>query len=211
MKQNNLISIPPENLPALNPETNIKLVTYILDCMYNHDNVGTKRTNHSGWQSRYTHELNHISRHPEIMRLVDTKILDYVRLWISSHEPRMPEMHLTSYGWFNVNFKNDLNVPHNHINPVNSNYSENIEYSNPLFSGCYYIQIPDGEENSFYFTPEYETLHLWFKKDFREFIHTQTGDINLFYPNINHGVVPNKSDHPRITYSFNVHIHSNQP
>jgi len=209
--QNTLISIPTENLPDLNQATNIKLVTDILDCMYNHDNVGEKRTNHNGWQSRYTHEL---SVSPEIMQIVDTKILDFVQLWISSHEPRILEMHLTSYGWFNVNFKNDLNVPHNHINPVSLNLNENTiqsTHTNPLFSGCYYIQVPDGEENSFYFTPEYETLHLWFKKDFREFIHTQTGDINLFYPNINHGVIPNNSDHPRITYSFNIHVHSNQP
>lgn len=100
--------------------------------------------------------------------------------------------------WININPKHAYNRKHVH--------------SNSGVSGAYYVSVPDDSHGNFIFHRSREFAdYRWNQlsktdsKDLKSFISypPKTGDLILFPSYLEHEVMPNQSEDPRISISFN--------
>lgn len=197
-----------------------KLVDEIIDTSYFVDPLGRIRSNGGGWQSKCTNDNDYHG-----IKQYQAIVMQYIRGWIDEHNFMLKRYTLAMTGWFNINLKGHTNVPHIHVadpfidglsdihrlrphsmgDPSGDYYNKEGNVNQPIFAGTFYLQIPEDEEKSFYFMNSYP-LYRFFNHDFGDYVEVKLGDTLIFPPNLYHGVAPNKSDQPRVSYSFNVEI-----
>lgn len=98
--------------------------------------------------------------------------------------------------WFIVNKRGDFNKPHKHP-----------PYT---FSGVYYIDVPENSGNIVFnnqaemnnYAMSYTKYNKFNCKDYS--VTPKTGNLLIFPAWLEHYVTPNKTNKPRIIYSFNV-------
>ena len=193
------------------------LVDEITTTAYWVDPLGRIRSNDGGWQSQCKNDNEYHG-----IKQYQTVIMQYVRSWLTEKGFYMKNYALTCTGWFNMNLKDQGNLPHIHcqnhyadgLNRMDVNrpgaytndfYNKEDDVMQSIFSGTFYIKVPDSEKKSLYFMNPYP-LYKFFNEDFIEYVEVEIGDTILFSPNVYHGVVANQTTEPRITYSFNIGI-----
>ena len=151
---------------------------------------GIKLTNVYGWHSQTDMHMD-----TEYKYLVDELYLAYKEVYKDQHietEPSLANM------WANINPKGAFNKTHNH--------------ANAFWSGVYYVKTPencgslvleDTRTMSLMYTPKRTTTqkpkHLWEATS----VEPQAGKLVMFPSYVSHYVVPNNSNEPRISISFN--------
>ena len=155
-----------------------------------------KVTNVGGWQSElkiYDDFENDENPLTHLFKPVLTKFTEY----ISSMTLR-PNVSLNLlFGWWiNVNYKNDLNIPHNHL-------AGTSDSDHTLLSGTYYLQKPQNSGNIVFTNPS-SYLKPLFEDDVDTEIDVSEGECVLFPASQEHLVLPNQSSGVRVSIAFNL-------
>jgi len=177
-----------------------------------HDPIGIVRSNQGGYQSHqfYDTEENNILN----SGLIDqnwyinwvTEVHAKVDNFISNFNPKFKPKKDLSF-WLNVNYKNNYNIIHSHIDQSREFKNFNLDLYTYL-SGVYYLKKPKNS-GDLIFTPPSNIIYLshMFNYDFSSKIQAEEGDLILFFPHENHCVESNNADDERISIAFNMYIY----
>ncbi len=125
-------------------------------------------------------------------------ILDVLPTPVTSRKAKYSEI----YMWVNINNTSNFNMPHCH---VGDNGDE------PIWSGVYYLQVPENSGNIIFYDPRGEAVagrkhSALYQKDIAsKSITPVEGQMLLFDPLLMHAVTTNNSEEERISIAFNVY------
>jgi uncharacterized protein (TIGR02466 family) len=156
---------------------------------------GTTRSNRKGW-----HSANDLFERKEPAQATLAQLL--LRMIAQSTRQVAPETDFTNIelvadGWINVNPTGGYNAPHDHVGA--------------FWSGCYYIQVPDGIEGqggAIEFLSPHKPLpgrpliNAPITAD-KLSIRPVAGTVLIFPASMVHWVHPNDGDQDRVTIAFN--------
>jgi uncharacterized protein (TIGR02466 family) len=153
--------------------------------------VGITVSNIGGWHSQYlnTHELENLIEQIEFVSSDIAKDLSI------TDKLKVKDI------WINVNSKNNFNKPHVHPNCI--------------FSGAYYVDVPENSGNIVFMNPNKNHQLVMSKYNVSEFnsftssefSFTPEPNLLLIFPSwLEHYVEPNRANEDRISISFNVDL-----
>lgn len=150
------------------------------------------RSNVGGWHSATNLHTN--SDLKEIRRIIGNACVGCANYWSFNFD--MFDLHFQEM-WLNKNGPSDFNKAHVH--------------PNAMFSGAYYVKVPDNSGNIEFYDPVRERVMNIFPVTERTRLNTQAmeykgaeGLILIFPGWLQHSVQPNRSNDFRISISFNM-------
>jgi uncharacterized protein (TIGR02466 family) len=162
-------------------------------------NKGRIISNYGGWQSLDV--FGNIANYP-FKNIYDKKLIEDFKFFLYNilvkdffNVYKIRELQCLN-GWFNLNFKNNFNVSHNHPQSV--------------FSGVYYIRALENQGDFIIENPLTDFLTFNLADLTNIFVSTSesfrpsTGDFLLFPSCLRHRVSPNLTDSSRLSVSFNL-------
>jgi uncharacterized protein (TIGR02466 family) len=172
---------------------NLQLLTEIAD--HRADSPGLDRSNWRGWHS----DDDFFERTEPGFQALRTHILEAVQTCTKNVSPdfNFSRYGIQAQGWINVLGRGGLNTPHDHPNWT--------------WSGCYYINVPDGDKDlsgniEFFDTrTNVRTLTVDGAACFAsKFVMKPRAGMLLMFPSyLRHWVYPNESEEERVTVAFN--------
>jgi uncharacterized protein (TIGR02466 family) len=157
--------------------------------------TGLHRSNRQGWHSDSDLMKRQEPGLTELMGIIRNAIHSATKT--ISPEFSFKDHKMAADAWININPQYGYNVPHKH--------------SGFMWSGCYYVTVPEADEESSgsieFLSPlivpgEYATLGALCYAD-KITTRPKAGDMLLFPSYLTHWVVPNSVDAERITIAFN--------
>tara|TARA_R100000008_G_scaffold84444_2_gene71851 strand:+ start:6 stop:572 length:567 start_codon:yes stop_codon:yes gene_type:complete len=149
--------------------------------LFNYDKKGRKKSNYGGWHSDFLHnyEYDKISDFDELIQLIQNKLNE-----------KFGKEKITDV-WININKKNSYNLAHCH--------------SNCLYSGVYYIKVPENSGDLVFLDPyKFHNLSIINDKKVSEHsIISEEGVLWIFRGWLPHKVKKNLSNDDRISLAFN--------
>lgn len=171
---------------------NAAIKTHVLETK--NQSEGKTASNQLGWQSKdYFLDSGKPPQVEHMIRILDAHVKDCAR------QASLPPLRICNF-WFNVNPKGSYNTLHNH--------------QGSIFSGVYYIDIPDEnmgniefhrDDEAQYYIPENLDKYTQFTST-KATYKPETGMLLIFPSWLKHFVQGNQSEKYRISMSFNTEL-----